>query len=69
MPLSMCSVGETCKVKKIGGSAEVKQRLNEIGFNVGSPVTIVSAINGNIIVQVKESRFALDRAMANRIMV
>lgn len=69
MPLSMCAIGEQCTVKKVGGTAEVKQRLNEIGFNVGTAVTVVSTTDGNIIVQVKESRFALDRAMANRIMV
>jgi len=69
MPLSLCSIGTECTVKKVGGSAAVKQRLNEIGFNIGTAVTVVSAISGNIIVQVKDSRFAIDRAMANRIMV
>lgn len=69
MPLSMCSIGTECIVKKVGGSGAVKQHLNEIGFNVGTSVTVVSSISGNIIVQVKDSRFAIDRAMANRIMV
>lgn len=69
MPLSMCSIGEQNTVKKVGDSAAVKQHLNEIGFNVGTPVTVVSSISGNIIVQVKESRIAIDKAMANRIMV
>lgn len=69
MPLSMCGIGQECTVKKVGGTPEIKQRLNEIGFNVGTPVSVVSSINGNIIVQVKDSRFAIDKAMANRIMV
>ena len=42
MPLSMCAIGEQCTVKKVGGTAEVRQRLNEIGFNVGSAVTVIS---------------------------
>jgi Fe2+ transport system protein A len=65
----MCEIGSECTVKKVGGSAEVKQRLNEIGFNVGTAVTVVSTLNGNIIVRVKDSRIAIDRGMANRIMV
>ena len=69
MPLSMCAIGDEYTVKKVGGTADVKQRLNEIGFNVGTAVTVVSTTDGNIIVQVKESRIALNRAMANRIMV
>jgi ferrous iron transport protein A len=69
MPLSMCSIGSECTVKKVGGSAAVKQHLNEIGFNVGTSVTVVSTLSGNIIVRVKDSRIAIDRGMANRIMV
>ena len=69
MPLSMCSIGDECTVKKVGGTPEVRQHLNEIGFNVGTPVSVVSTIAGNIIVRVKNSRIAIDRAMANRITV
>ena len=53
MPLSMCAIGEQCTVKKVGGTADVKQRLNEIGFNVGTAVTVVSTPDGKIIGQVK----------------
>ncbi len=69
MPLSLCSAGTKYTVKKVGGNPAVRQHLNEIGFNVGAPVTVVSELNGNIIVIVKDSRFAIDRSMASRIMV
>lgn len=68
MPLTMAVPGKEVTVQKVGGNASVKQHLNEIGFNIGSPVTVVSSLNGNIIVKVKESRFALDVAMANKIL-
>lgn len=69
MPLAMCGVGDELTVKKVGGDAAVRQHLNELGFNVGTQVKIVSTIDGNIIVQVKESRIALNKEMAMRIMV
>lgn len=69
MPLALGSVGEVYSVKKIGGTAEVRQHLNELGFYVGSPVSIVSSIGGNVIVKVKESRIAIDRRMASKIVV
>lgn len=69
MPLALGSVGEMYSVKKVGGTDEVRQHLNELGFNVGSPVSIVSSIDGNIIVKVKESRIAIDRRMASKIVV
>lgn len=69
MPLSMCSDGEVCTVKRVGGSPEVRQHLIELGFNVGAPVTVVSTLNGNIIVRVKDCRIAIDASMANRIVV
>ena len=69
MPLSLCSEGTAYTVKRVGGTAAVRQHLNELGFNVGAPVTVVSALDGNIIVRVKESRLAIDRAMATRIIV
>jgi ferrous iron transport protein A len=68
MPLTMAIPGKEVTVQKVGGTASVKQHLNEIGFNIGSLVTVVSSLNGNIIVKVKESRFALDAAMANKIL-
>ncbi|MCI9116383.1 FeoA family protein [Acutalibacter sp. JLR.KK004] len=69
MPLTMAKIGETITIRKISGRDEVRQHLAELGFVVDSDVTVVSEIGGNIIVQVKDSRIALDKTMANRIMV
>ena len=69
MPLILADAGSENIVRKIGGSAEVKQHLADLGFNVGTPVTVVSAIGGNVIVKVKESRVAISREMAQKIMV
>ena len=69
MPLTMAKAGETVTIKKITGKDEVRLHLEELGFVVDSEVTVVNEIAGNLIVQVKESRLALDRTMANRIMI
>ena len=68
VPLTMARPGETVTIRRITGKDEVRQHLAELGFVVDSDVTVVSEIGGNLIVQVKESRVALDRTMANRIM-
>ena len=69
MPLTMAKAGETVIIRKITGKDDVRQHLAELGFVVDSDVTVVSEIAGNLIVQVKDSRIALDKTMANRIMV
>ena len=69
MPLAMAKTGETVTIRKIAGKDEVRQHLAELGFVVDSDVTVVSEIAGNLILQVKDSRIALDRTMANRIMI
>ena len=69
MPLTMAKTGETVTIRKISGKDEVRQHLAELGFVVDSDVTVVSEIGGNLIVQVKDSRIALDKTMANRIMI
>lgn len=69
MPLSMARVGEKNNIVKITGKDEVRQHLAELGFVVGSEVTIVSEIGGNLILAVKDSRIALDKTMANRIII
>lgn len=69
MPLTFCSIGEIFMVKRLCGDSAVKQHLNELGFSVGSPVTVVASLGGNVIVKVKESRIALDHKLASRIMV
>lgn len=69
MPLTMARVGEKNYIQKITGKDEVRQHLAELGFVVGSEVMIVSEIAGNMILSVKDSRIALDKTMANRIMI
>ena len=69
MPLSMAKQGEEVVIRKITGKDEVRQHLAELGFVVDGKVTVISEIAGNLILQVKESRIALGKSMANRIMV
>ena len=69
MPLTMAKAGETVTIKKITGKDEIRLHLAELGFVVESEVTFVNEIAGNLILQVKESRIALDKTMANRIMI
>ena len=69
MPLAMAKPGETVTIRKITGKDEVRQHLAELGFVVDGSVTVVSEIAGNLILQVKESRIALDRTLANRVMM
>jgi len=69
MPLVLADVGEENVIKKIGGSPEMKKHLEDLGFVVGGSVAIVSTIAGNLIVNVKESRVAISREMAGKIMV
>ncbi len=68
MPLSMARTGEVVVIKKITGKDGVRQHLAEMGLVIEEPVKIVNEMGGNLIVQVKESRVALDKSMANRIM-
>ncbi len=69
MPLSMAKPGETVTIRRITGKDEVRAHLAELGFVVDSAVTVVSELAGNLIIQVKDSRVALDRTMAARILV
>ena len=69
MTLTMAKPGETVTIRKITGKDEVRQHLAELGFVVDGSVTVVSEIAGNLILQVKESRIALDRTLANRVMI
>ncbi|MDD7445356.1 MAG: FeoA family protein [Clostridiales bacterium] len=69
MPLGMANVGDVNIIKKINGRDDVRQHLSELGFVVGTEVTVVSELGGNLILSVKESRVALDKTMAMRIMV
>ena len=69
MPLTMAKPGETVVIRKITGKDEVRQHLAELGFVVGAQVKVVSEMGGNLILSVKDSRIALDKTMAMRIMV
>ncbi len=69
MPLTMAKVGEENLIKRISGKVETKQHLENLGFLVGGTVTVITKIGGNVIVNVKDSRVAVSREMANKIMV
>ena len=69
MPLALANAGEQNIIKKIGGSPEVKQHLENLGFVVGGTVTIVNTLAGNLIVNVKETRAAISEEMARKIMI
>ncbi|MBQ1417325.1 MAG: ferrous iron transport protein A [Selenomonas sp.] len=70
MPLSFSKTGESVKISRINGNESVKKHLSDLGFVVGEKVSVISAIgNGNIIVKVKETRVAIDRMLADKIIV
>ena len=69
MPLNLAAPGEEQLIRKIGGSPEVRKHLEDLGFIAGGTATVVSALNGNLIVKVKESRVALSEELARKIMV
>lgn len=69
MPLSMAKEGEPNVIKKVGGKEETRQFLENLGFVTGGMVTVISQMGGNLIVNIKESRVAIGKDMANKIMV
>ena len=69
MPLSMAKPGETFSIVKVTGKDEIRQHLAELGFVVNGAVTVVSELGGSLILQVKDSLIALDKDMANRILI
>ena len=69
MPLSMAKTGEKSVISRVGGKEETRKFLENLGFIVGGEVTVVSEAAGNIIVNVKDSRVAIGKDMANKIMV
>ena len=69
MPLLVAPAGEEQMIKRIGGSEEVKRHLQELGFVPGGYITVVNEIGGNLIVNVKESRVAVDKSLAQKIFV
>ena len=69
MPLTMVEPGKPISIQRIGGKEEIKRFLENLGFVVGSDVTIISKIGGNVIVKIKNSRVAISKEMANKILV
>ena len=69
MPLSMVNIGEPMQIKRVGGKAEVRRFLENLGFVAGGVVTVVSDIGGNVIVNVRDSRIAIGKDMAKKIIV
>ena len=69
IPLTMAAPGRTHCIRRITGHDDVRRRLSELGFAVGSPVVVVTQAGGNLILSVRDTRVALGRDMANRIMV
>lgn len=69
MPLTLADVGSDNIIKRVGGNPEIRKHLEDMGFVVGSGVTVVSMIGGSVIVNVKDTRVAISREMAQKIMV
>ena len=69
IPLTMAERGEPVTIRKITGKDEVRQHLAELGFVVDTEITVVAELGGGLIVQVKDAQVALDRGMANRILI
>lgn len=69
IPLSLAGPGEENIIRKVGGSAAVKKHLENLGFVAGGKVTVITSLNGNVIVKVKETRVAIDDEMARKIMI
>ena len=69
MPLTLAGVGEVNTIRRIGGNEETRRFLENLGFVAGSEITVLSAIEGNVIVNIKDSRIAINKDMARNIMV
>ena len=69
MPLTFADVGEENQIRKIGGKPEVRAHLENLGFVTGSRVTVISTMGGNLIVNVKDTRVAISKEMAGKIMI
>lgn len=69
MPLPLANIGEEYLIRKVSGSPEVKKHLEDLGFVAGGTATLITVLNGNVIVKVKEARVAISEEMARKIMV
>lgn len=69
IPLTYATPGEESIVRKVGGNPDVKRHLENLGITPGGSVTLISVLDGNVIVKVKESRIALNEEMARKVMI
>ena len=69
MPLILADTGEEAVIQRVGGSPEMKKHLEDMGFVAGGTVTVLNTIGGNLIVKIKESRVAISKEMAGKIMI
>ena len=69
MPLTLAAIGEENIIKKVGGRPDVRKHLEDLGFVAGGSVKVINTLGGNVIVNVKESRIAISREMAQKIMI
>ena len=69
MPLTRATMGEVNKIVKVGGNEETRRFLENLGFVAGTEITVVSSIGGNLIVNVKDSRIAVNEDMARHIVI
>lgn len=69
MPLSMATAGMSNRIVRVGGKSEVRRHLENLGFVAGGEVTVISIISGNVIVNIKDSRVAISKEMANKIII
>ena len=69
MPLTLAAIGEENIIRKVGGRPDVRKHLEDLGFVAGGSVKVINTLGGNVIVNVKESRIAISREMAQKIMI
>ena len=69
MPLALANIGEEYMIRKVSGNPETKKHLEDLGFVAGGTATLITVLNGNVIVKVKEARVAISEEMARKIMV
>lgn len=69
MPLILAGIGEVNTIRRVGGNEETRRFLENLGFLAGTKITVLSAIGGNVIVNVRDSRVAINADMARHIMI
>ena len=69
MPLSLAKAGDVSCIKQLTGNDKTRRHLEDLGLVVGSDIMIVAEMAGNIIVNIKGSRLAIDKSLANNILI